>query len=310
MLRSFHLPARCCGHQRHHLLLLRYYSSKGPNTDQNVTKNVEQTVQIEDEDEVQQPLPLLQRPLGVAEPPTTARKTTREYLDDMLDQGKRMDHRRHLLKEASKGYFQDLNATRHHGGKTWIAPTVMIREDKSLYFPNIMGTALDNSDKKHTTDICTGRISVISMLSSKISEIHVAGFTTRTHTRFSRHPLYTPISINLQENLLKSFIVTLFLSSIRKYVPKELQPTYLVSSQNMEYVREDVGMVNKHVGYVYLVDEKCRIRWAGCADAKQEEARALETCTAVLLDRLDKRMSMGEAKESGHDKAPHLISAS
>ena len=33
------------------------------------------------------------------------------------------------IKEASKGYFHDLNATRHHGGKTWIAPSVMIRED-------------------------------------------------------------------------------------------------------------------------------------------------------------------------------------
>ena len=57
----------------------------------------------------------------------------------------------------------------------------------------------------------------------------------------------------------------------------------------MEYVREDLGMVNKHVGYVYLLDEMCRVRWAGCADAKPEEVRALETCTGVLLDRLEKR---------------------
>jgi hypothetical protein len=33
------------------------------------------------------------------------------------------------MKEATKGYFTDLNATRRHGGKTWIAPNVMIRED-------------------------------------------------------------------------------------------------------------------------------------------------------------------------------------
>jgi len=70
----------------------------------------------------------------------------------------------------------------------------------------------------------------------------------------------------------------------------------------MEYVREDLGMVNKHVGYVYLVDEMCRVRWAGCADAKQEEARALETCTGVLLNRLDKRLNMREAKGSGLEK--------
>ena len=37
------------------------------------------------------------------------------------------------LKEATKGYFTDLNATRRHGGKTWIAPNVMIREDVSFF---------------------------------------------------------------------------------------------------------------------------------------------------------------------------------
>ena len=30
-----------------------------------------------------------------------------------------------------RGHFADLNATRRHGGKTWIAPKVMIREDVS-----------------------------------------------------------------------------------------------------------------------------------------------------------------------------------
>lgn len=65
----------------------------------------------------------------------------------------------------------------------------------------------------------------------------------------------------------------------------------------MEYVREDLGMTNKHVGYVYLLDEMCRVRWAGCADAKEEETRALEKCTGVLLDRLDKRINpVGNSK--------------
>jgi hypothetical protein len=38
------------------------------------------------------------------------------------------------MKEATKGYFTDLNATRRHGGKTWIAPNVMIREDVCSIF--------------------------------------------------------------------------------------------------------------------------------------------------------------------------------
>jgi len=99
-------------------------------------------------------------------------------------------------------------------------------------------------------------------------------------------PLLMMLQINLQENPLKGFLVSLFLSSIRSRVPPDLQSTYLVSRQNMEYVREPMGMINKHVGYVYLVDENCKIRWAGCGFALEGEDQSLKNCTRVLLQRL------------------------
>ncbi|OBZ67358.1 putative mitochondrial ATPase complex subunit atp10 [Grifola frondosa] len=126
------------------------------------------------------------------------------------------------------------------------------------------------------------------MLSTRISELQTANFIGPTHSAFSSHPSYQYIQINLQDNLLKSLLVSLFTSGIRKSIPKELWHTYLVSSQNMEYLRDPLGMVNRHIGYVYLVDERCKIRWAGCADPKPEEIAALKSCTSVLLDRLTK----------------------
>lgn len=64
----------------------------------------------------------------------------------------------------------------------------------------------------------------------------------------------------------------------------------------MEYYRDQIGLDNDRVGYVYLVDENVRIRWAGCADAMVEEARALEVCTGKLLERLEKSESERKAK--------------
>jgi mitochondrial ATPase complex subunit ATP10 len=52
-----------------------------------------------------------------------------------------------------------------------------------------------------------------------------------------------------------------------------------------EYVREPLGMTNSRIGYVYLVDENAKIRWAACADAKEEEEEALIRCAGVLLNR-------------------------
>lgn len=57
-----------------------------------------------------------------------------------------------------------------------------------------------------------------------------------------------------------------------------------------------MGMTNSKVGYVYLIDENLKIRWAGCADATEKEAQALECCTGVLIKRLEEKS--GPAKGS------------
>lgn len=53
-----------------------------------------------------------------------------------------------------------------------------------------------------------------------------------------------------------------------------------------------MGMTNSKVGYVYLVDENLKIRWAGCADATEREAQSLESCTGVLLKRLEEKLGI------------------
>lgn len=119
-------------------------------------------------------------------------------------------------------------------------------------------------------------------------QLHAENFTAQTNAAFLSHPSYQYVQINQQDNVLKNWLVNIFLRSIRSQVPHYLQPTYLVSSQNMEYLRKPLGIANKHIGYVYLVDENLKVRWAGGGDAKEEEVQGLERCTKVLLDRIDK----------------------
>ncbi|KJA15600.1 hypothetical protein HYPSUDRAFT_194125 [Hypholoma sublateritium FD-334 SS-4] len=236
----------------------------------------------------------LDRPLGVRQRPTTVVQTRTERVKELLDSDARTEQRRHLIKEAGKGYFHDMNMTRRNGGKTWVAPNVLIREDKALYFPNVNGQCLEDGLKKNTTTMCFGKISLIAMLGSQISQAripsHFAQATSNhPYSRFRTNPLFQYVQVNLQENILKSFLVRMFSNSLRSTVPKELHPTYLVSSQNMEYVHDPLGMTNSKVGYVYLLDENLRIRWAGCADAYPTEPAALESCTGVLLKRLEEK---------------------
>lgn len=55
-------------------------------------------------------------------------------------------------------------------------------------------------------------------------------------------------------------MVTMFLSSLRKRIPRNQQDSYILAHQSLEYLREPMGMTNKHVGYVFLVDPEMRIR--------------------------------------------------
>ncbi|KAH8113862.1 ATPase assembly factor ATP10 [Phellopilus nigrolimitatus] len=119
-----------------------------------------------------------------------------------------------------------------------------------------------------------------------ISEEHVDSFVRKTNKEYLSNPNYRYVQINLQENFAKAFLVSLYTSSLRRSIPEALHPTYLLSKQNMEYVREPLGMNNKHIGFVYLLDQQLRVRWAGGGLATPAEAESLKVCAKVLLDRM------------------------
>lgn len=65
------------------------------------------------------------------------------------------------------------------------------------------------------------------------------------------------------------------------------------SSTRPLQLKEPLGITNKHVGYIYLVDPACKIRWAGNAYATEEERAGLRKAVAVLMARVR------EGKEGG-----------
>ncbi|KAG8920377.1 Mitochondrial ATPase complex subunit atp10, partial [Tulasnella sp. 418] len=214
-------------------------------------------------------------------------KTWQEKRADLLDREKHLEKRRFLIKEAGKGYYEDLiKAVKGgYGGKMWLAPKAMIRADKALYFPDIAGTSL-TGEKQHTTSLCAGKISLVAIQSTQVADEHVKSFVKGLVNDYQSEPNFRFLQINLQENPLKAMVVRLSQGALRKTVPKEQHETYLISSQNMEMLRQPLGMENKHVGFVYLLDEDLKVRWAACGFAKEEETKALHQCVGILLKRL------------------------
>ncbi|PWZ00078.1 hypothetical protein BCV70DRAFT_226730 [Testicularia cyperi] len=232
-----------------------------------------------------QPLPYLSFALGLPTAPSDSEPTWSERKAVLLSQEHRMASRRSIVEQATRGYFHDFHAIKSHGGKTWRAPPTLIKSERALWFPRITGVRLSDKQKTNTISMTRNKVSVVAILNSKISEEHAKSFYQDTVSTFSSHPQFQLVLINLQENPLKSFMVSLFLSSLKQTLPENLHSTYILSSQNLELEKPLLGLHNKHVGYTYLVDQQGKIRWAGSAFAEQQEQSALKTCTAVLLER-------------------------
>jgi len=146
--------------------------------------------------------------------------------------------------------------------------------------------SLSTKKMTHTTDLVKGKVSLVAMLSTRISEEHAFSFARPILEELKDEPLFQFIQLNTQENPLKNFLVSMFISSLRRSVPPPYHPSYLLTMQNLEYLREPLGVLNKYVGHVYLVDWNARIRWAGVEFARDGEGEGLRSCTRVLLDRL------------------------
>lgn len=105
------------------------------------------------------------------------------------------------------------------------------------------------------------------------------------------------VELNVEQNWLKSWLVRLFMGSMRKKYPQEQHGRYfLVTKGVTRTLQEQIGMMNGMVGYVYLLDEACRIRWAGSSVARPEEQTALNNGLRKLIEQ--KKLGTASTKSS------------
>ena len=84
------------------------------------------------------------------------------------------------------------------------------------------------------------------------------------------------VYLNVEENWMKAGLIRLFWSSLRKSIQEEEHGRYFLVRRGItDTTREETGMLNSKLGYVYLVDHECKIRWVGSAEAFPGEKESL-----------------------------------
>jgi ATPase complex subunit ATP10 len=182
------------------------------------------------------------------------------------------------VEEWGTNYFRDFkNIRKYRSGKTFMANPRIFKSDAALYFPNFHGETLKDKEAD-TTPVLEGKISVVNIYSSHWGEVQAQTFTgNKANPELQMILAENPgvaqmVDINIEENVMKAWIIAIFKWRLKAARPKEDWGKYFVVRAGVsERIRETIGLLNGRVGYVFIVDEECRIRWAGSGDAEGTE---------------------------------------
>ncbi|RMZ69139.1 F1F0 ATP synthase assembly Atp10 [Pyrenophora seminiperda CCB06] len=236
----------------------------------------------------------LGRPIGFKKPPQPGEnasipKTKKDYSGMTMAQ-RNLEKRKDLAEEWGTHYFRDFkNIRKYRSGKTFMANPRIFKKDAALYFPNLHGDTLE-AKGMDTTNVLNGKVSVVRVYSSQWGLSQAETFTGKSQNAelqqiLSQNPgIAQMVDVNIEENTMKAWIIALFRWQLKASRPKEQWGRYFVVRKGVsERIRETIGLLNGRVGYIYLVDQDCKIRWAGSGDAEGTEMEDMNRGFAKMV---------------------------
>jgi len=182
---------------------------------------------------------------------------------------------------------------RLHKGKSFIAPPRLFKAEFAQYFPNFHGRTLIKDNKmRDTTTVLDNKISIVSVYNTDWALRQANTFVLEKnnpelHEIVDSSSDAQMVQINIEENPLKHGLIKLFMPSLRRKIKEENWGKYFVVKNNIpEDSRDAIGYLNSKVGYTYLLDGKCRIRWAGSGPAEGDEKQGLVAGVKRLLEEM------------------------
>ncbi|KAG0249847.1 Mitochondrial ATPase complex subunit atp10 [Actinomortierella ambigua] len=221
-------------------------------------------------------------------PFSRAKDGMKHKVNDWTDQEKNLQKRKELLTDFQAGYFSEFSEINRTGAKLWFASPAMMTAEKALYMPNIVGTSLKTSETVELADLLKGKISLVSISGTRFGEEQTETFVKPF---LERWPAGKPgskvqlVELNIQENPLKAGLVRVMVPFVRKTIPEERHANYLLHYKSIKHLKDPLCMQNSYLGYVFLVDGNCKIRWGAHGKGTEAEIHTLLDSVQKLSER-------------------------
>jgi mitochondrial ATPase complex subunit ATP10 len=223
-------------------------------------------------------------------------RTFYEKRKEYADYTKALERRRVYLRTYFRPYYQEWKRMNYHRGKSFQSNKRLLRRDKALYFPNLVGDTLDGFTAMDSCTAMMGKISIVGMQMGRWAEEQVQSFVGEKENAELKgivegnRGLVQRVHVNMQANVAWSWLVKLFKSNLKKVVPEDEWSRYFfvrlprdIRKGLSEETRDAMGLLNSQVGYVYLVDSAGKIRWAGSGEAWSGEREGLNAAVLRLV---------------------------
>ncbi|KAF9911799.1 Mitochondrial ATPase complex subunit atp10 [Linnemannia zychae] len=224
-------------------------------------------------------------------PFSKAKEGVKNKVNDWTDEKKNLEKRKELLHDFQSGYFAEFSELSKTGSKLWKATPSMINADKALYMPNIIGTSLKTSESVELVDLLRGKISLVAISGTRFGEEHIESYMTPF---LKRWPMTAApgssskvqlVELNIQENPLKAGLVRMMVPFVKKTIPEERHANYVLHYKSIKHLKDPLSMQNSYLGYVFLVDGNCKIRWGAHGPASEAEVKTLLESVQKLSER-------------------------
>lgn len=247
---------------------------------------------------LQKPIPI-QKPFGYDAPVSLSQTDTSLFSSFSAEARERRE--RQLNHDLVHSTFYESKSFNNVQGKVILPPVSYFKRDKAMFFPDFTAHTLLNK-KRSLREVLQGKVSVVRVFStvsgSTCADTYVSDYLSdEGYLRLqAKYPHVQIVDLNVPQSWVKGLFVTLSKQHLRKMVSPARHDCYFFLS-NSDFnadVRKVLKCEISCAGYVYVVDETGRIRWATSGYADEKESEALWRAVAGL----EKEMAEPLAKEN------------